>query len=94
MPLVHTSYTVGTTSVAVVPAAGEHYQFIAVANNGSKTAYLKMVPGDTVLTVTNGIPLPAGATLVLDQDVTPILVSGVSAICASGETTVIAAQAY
>jgi hypothetical protein len=80
--------------VVVIPPAGEHYQFIAVANNGTKTAYLKMVPGDVPLSATNGLPLPAGATMVLDQDVTPILVTGVSAVCASGETTTIAAQAY
>jgi hypothetical protein len=94
MPLVHASYTVGTSAVVVVPHAGEHYHFIAVANSGTKTAYLKMVPGDVPLSVTNGVPLPAGAAIVLDQDATPILVAGVSAVCAGGESTTVAAQAY
>lgn len=94
MGLVHASATVGTTVTTVVPASGDNYNFIAVANNGSSTVYLKMVPSTTTLTVTNGIPLPAGSSILLDQDVTPILVSGISALCDSGSTTTVSVQAY
>lgn len=94
MPLIHTSTAVGTTETVIVPPAGENFQFLAIANNGSKTAYLKMVPSTAALTVSNGIALPAGVSVMLDQDVTPILITGVSAICASGESTTLAAQAY
>ncbi len=94
MPLIHTSTSVGTTEVTIVPAGSENYQFLAIANNGSKTAYLKMVPSTVALSVTNGIALPAGVSVMLDQDVTPILITGISAICGSGDTTTLAAQAY
>jgi hypothetical protein len=92
--LVHSSVSVGTAVVSVVPASPEQYQFVAVSNVGAKTAFLKMVPSGVTLTVTNGISLPAGASLVVDQDVTPILTGGISAVCAAGETTTIAIQAY
>lgn len=95
MALVHTSTTVGTAVTTVVPAAvGGEYQFIAVANGGSNTVYLKMVPSTTTLTVANGIPLASGASVLLDQDVTPILTGGVSAVCDSGLTTTVVVQAY
>jgi hypothetical protein len=94
MALVHTSSSVGTSVTTVVPASGDNYNFIAIANNGSSTAYLKMVPSTVTLTVSNGIPLASGASILLDQDVTPILTSGVSAVCDTGATTTLAVQAY
>lgn len=94
MGLVHTSSTVGTAVINVVPASTSEYSFIAVANNGANTVYLKMVPSTVTLTVSNGVPLQSGAALILDQDVTPILVSGISAVCETGTTTIVAAQAY
>jgi hypothetical protein len=95
MALVHTSSTVGTSVVTVVPVAiGGEYNFIAIANNGSGTVYLKMVPSTVTLTASNGVPLASGSSLLLDQDVTPILVAGVSAVCDTGATTTIAVQAY
>lgn len=94
MALIHTSTSVGTVVATVVRAASENYEFIAIANNGPNTVYLKMVPSTVTLTVANGIPLPEGASLLLDQDVTPILVSGVSAVCAAGQSATVAVQAY
>jgi hypothetical protein len=92
--LVHSSSAVGTATVVVVPASPEQYQFVAVSNVGLKTAYLKMVPSTATLTVSNGIALPAGASVIVDTDITPILTGGVSAVCATDETTTIATQAY
>jgi hypothetical protein len=94
MALVHTSNAVGTAVVTIVPAGGENYQFVAIANGGPSATYLKMVASTVTLTVSNGIPLQPGAAMIIDQDVTPILTSGVSAICASGATTTVVVQAY
>lgn len=94
MGLVYTSSTIGTVVTTVVPASSDNYQFIAIANNGANTVYLKMVPSTVTLTVSNGVPLASGASILLDQDVTPILVSGVSAVCDTGLTTTVAVQAY
>lgn len=94
MGLVHTSSAVGTAVVTVVPASSDNYQFIAISNNGSGTVYLKMVPSTVTLTASNGVPLQSGASILLDQDVTPILVSGVSAVCDTGSSTTVAVQAY
>jgi hypothetical protein len=52
------------------------------------------VPSAVTLTASNGVPLASGASVILDQDVTPILVAGVSAVCDTGATTTIAVQAY
>lgn len=94
MQLVHTSIAVGDEAVTVIPAAGENYQFIAISNNGDKAAFLKMVPSAEALTALNGVKLASGSVMLVDQDVTPILVTGVSAICASGDSTTLAVQAY
>lgn len=95
MATVFTSVSVGSTATAVLAAAdGGNYQFIAIANNGAATAYLKLVPTSTALSTSNGVPLAAGASLLLDQDLTPIFTSGISAICASGASTTLAVQAY
>lgn len=37
MPLIHTSTTVGTSEVTIVPAASENYQFLAIADNAAGT---------------------------------------------------------
>lgn len=92
--MIHTGTTVGTSVINIIPPGDENYQFIAISNNGSKTAYLKMVPSTVTLDVTNGVSLPAGVSIIVDQDVTPILVAGVSAVCGSGDQTTLAAQAY
>jgi hypothetical protein len=93
--VVFTSVSVGTTATSVLAAAsGNNYQFIAIANNGSSTAYLKLVPTTSALTASNGVPLAAGASLLLDQDLTPIFTSGISAICDTGASTTLAVQAY
>ena len=94
MALVHTSSTVGTNVATVVPASGDNYNFVAIANNGSGTVYLKMVPSTVTLSSTNGIPLASGAAMLIDQDVTPILTGGVSAVCAAGATATVVVQAY
>lgn len=94
MGLVHTSSTVGTAVITIVPASGDNYQFISISNNGSGTVYLKMVPSTVTLTASNGVQLQSGAAILLDQDVTPILVGGVSAVCDSGASTTVAVQAY
>lgn len=95
MATVFTSISVGSTATAVLTAASDgNYQFIAVANNGTATAYLKLIPTSESLTTSNGVPLAGGASLLLDQDLTPIFTSGISAICASGATTTLAVQAY
>lgn len=94
MGLVHQSVSVGTAVVTIVPAGGENYQFIAISNGGGNAAYLKMVPSDVALTTDNGIAIPAGATVLIDQDVTPILTSGISAVCGEGNSTTLAVQAY
>ena len=74
----------------VLPA----YQFVALCNTGSETAYLKFTADATAVSVTNGIALPAGASILVDQDDSPILANGISAICATGKTTTVAVQAY
>lgn len=94
MAAIHTSVSVGTAVVSIVPAAGENYQFIAVSNHGPDAAYLKMVPSTTTLTVSNGVKLAPGGTVLVDQDVTPILVGGISAVCDTGDSAVVAVQAY
>lgn len=90
--------TVNVTSSAQVtvlppPSAGL-YQFVAIGNNGSKTAYIKFIPDGGPATPQNGIPLPAGASILLDQDDSPVLNGGIFAICASGDSTTLAVQAY
>jgi hypothetical protein len=53
-----------------------------------------LVPTTSALTTSNGVPLAAGASLLLDQDLTPIFTSGISAICDTGASTTLAVQAY
>lgn len=70
------------------------YQFIAISNTGSATAFLKFVGDATAVTSSNGIALPAGASMLVDQDDSPIMQNGITAVCASGQSTVVAVQAY
>lgn len=70
------------------------YQFVAVSNNGANTVYLKFVGDATAVTSSNGIALPPGAAVVVDQDDSPILQNGVTAVCAAGETSTVGVQAY
>jgi hypothetical protein len=91
-----TSVSVGTAAVQVLSVpSGTPYKFVAVGNTGSDTAYLKLTPDSTPVTSLNGIPLPAGASLLCDQDAQKELFNaGVTAICASGESTTLSVQAY
>lgn len=91
-----TSVAVGTTAVQILSApSGNPYKFVAVGNNGSSTAYLKLTPDSTTVTSSNGIPLPSGASLLCDQDMQKELFnSGVTAVCASGQSTTLSVQAY
>jgi hypothetical protein len=89
------SVSVGTSSTSVLPASsGYPYKFVAIGNNGSTTAYLKLTPDATAVTATNGIPLAAGQVLICDQDAQKELFdAGVTAVVASGSTT-LSVQAY
>lgn len=91
-----TSVSVGTTAVQVLAAPpASPYKFVALGNNGAKTAYLKFTADTQTVSITNGIPLPAGGSIVCDQDSRRELFdSGVTAVCASGETTTISVQAF
>lgn len=90
------SVAVGTTPVQIVPPppAGS-YKFVAIGNVGSGTAYLKFTGDAEVVTVSNGIPLPAGASIICDQDrERELFDSGVTAIAASGDATAVSVQAF
>jgi hypothetical protein len=89
------SVNVGTTEVQVLAVpTGKPYSFIAIGNNGSQTAYLKMTPDSTAVTSSNGIPLSAGASLLCDQDREKELFHGrVTAVVSNGTTT-LSVQAY
>lgn len=75
---------------AVLPS----YQFVALCNTGSETAYLKFTADATTVSVTNGIALPSGASILVDQDDSPVLQNGITAVCAAGKSTTVAVQAY
>ena len=81
--------TVTTSSTEVLAApTGKPYQFVSISNNGSEVAFLKVVSGGSGVSTTNGIPLAAGASFVVDQDAQARLFkSGVAAIVATGTTT-------
>lgn len=89
------SVAVGTTETQVLsPPPGAAYKFVAIANVGEETVYLKLAPGSDALTSSNGVPLPSGASILCDQDSQRELFdAGASAIVASGSGTV-AVQAY
>jgi hypothetical protein len=91
-----TSVAVGDTPSQVLPTpGGTPYKFVAIGNVGGKTAYLKLVPDSTQVTVSNGIPLPAGTSIVCDQDSQRELFDGGAyAVTAAGETTTISVQAF
>lgn len=90
-----TSVEVGTTATTILAGpSGSAYKFVAIGNVGSETAYLKVVPGSTAVTVTNGIPLAPGAAFVVDQDAQrEMFDAGASAIVGSGTTT-LSVQAF
>jgi hypothetical protein len=83
-------------AVVVLPAPDTApYRFVAIGNVGSSTAYLKFTADDTALSTSNGIPLPAGASLVCDQDSErDIFKIAVTAICGGSDSTTLAVQAY
>ena len=60
--------TVTTSATEVLEAPTKPFSFVAISNNGSATAYLKVVAGGDAVTTSNGIPLAAGAAFVVDQD--------------------------
>ena len=90
-----TSVSVGTAATSILAApSGGAYKFVAISNVGSETAYLKVVPGATSVSVSNGIPLAAGAAFVVDQDAQrEMFDAGASAIVETGTTT-ISVQAF
>jgi len=89
------SVSVGTTETEVLPVpAGKPYSFIAIGNNGNKTAFVKLTPDAHAVTPSNGIPLQAGSSILCDQDMQKELFHGrVTAIVESGTTT-ISVQAF
>lgn len=90
------SSTVGTSAVQVLPPpSGKAYSFVAVGNVGPNTVYIKLVPGGDAVTTENGIPLPAGTSVVCDQDAQKELFdAGVYAIAASGASSTVSVQAH
>lgn len=92
MAALSTSVSVGSSAAAILPAG--RYQFIAIGNNGSSTAFVKFLPDGTDVTTSTGIPLQAGASILVDQDSSPVLSHGVWAICDAGQSTTISIQAY
>ena len=90
------SYDVGTTAIQILPPpASAAYKFVAIGNNGGQTAYVKLVPDTATLTVVNGIPLPAGTSIVCDQDAQRELFdAGAYAITGDAGTTTISVQAF
>lgn len=89
------SVSVGTTQAVVLPATtGKPYSFVAIGNVGQQTAYLKLTPDPDAVTMTNGIPLQPGSSILCDQDLQKELFdAGVTAVVASGSTT-LSVQAY
>lgn len=90
------SVAVGTTSVLVVPPPAQaSYKFVAIGNVGTGTAYLKFTGDSEAVTISNGIPLPAGSSILCDQDKERELFDcGVTAIAVTGATTTISMQAF
>lgn len=86
--------SVGSQQVTLLAATSTGYRFVALANNGSATAYLKFMPDGGPVTSETGIPIPPGASLMLDQDDSPIIAGGIFAVCNSPDSTTIAVQAY
>lgn len=91
-----TSIAVGTTATQVVPPPTQNsYKFVAIGNVGGNAAYLKFTGDADPVTTSNGIPLPAGGSILCDQDKERELFdSGVTAIAASGATTTLSVQAF
>lgn len=82
--------TVTTSSTEVLAAPSSRpYRFVALCNNGTETAFLKIVSGDDAVSTSNGIQLAAGASMVVDQDKQAHLFEfGVTAVVATGTTTI------
>lgn len=87
------SVTGEPVQILSVPPSGE-YQFIALSNNGNATVFLKFTPDSDAVTPTNGVALPPGSSLLIDQDASPILQNGIFGVCASGQSSTVAVQAY
>jgi hypothetical protein len=90
------SVTVSDSSPAVLlPAPSDvPYRFVAIGNLGPSTVYLKFTADADALTPLNGIPLPAGSSLLCDQDSErDIFKIAVQGITATGSSTV-SVQAY
>lgn len=89
------SFTVGTTQTQILqkPTASP-FKFVAFGNSGSVTAYLKLTPDSDAVTASNGLPLPAGSSLICDQDVQRELFDGGAFAITGGGTTNIAVQAF
>lgn len=65
-----------------------------MANTGSKTAYLKLTPDTTAVTIVNGIPLAPGNSIICDQDLQKELFDSGAYAIADGGTTTVAVQAF
>ena len=64
-------------------------EFLHIYNNGSQTIFLCYDGDSTTLSTTNGMPVPAGGFLALDNDqIRNIQNHDVYAICASGTVDV------
>lgn len=85
-----TSVTVGTSETEVLAAPTiRPYELICISNTGSQEVFIKVTGDADALTAANGIPLASKAAFVIDQDKQRRLIHhGVTAICASGSTTV------
>jgi hypothetical protein len=88
------SVAVGSTQTTVLEPRSPGYRFIAISNNGSDAAYLKLFQDASPVTTSTGIVLQPGAAMLLDQDDSPVLNNGIYAICAETQSTTLAVQAY
>lgn len=89
------SVSVSTTATTVLAApTGYPYKFAAISNVGSTTVYLKVVSGGDAVSATNGIPLAAGASFVIDQDAQRELLDAGATACTESGTSTVSVQAF
>lgn len=77
-----------TSAVTAIVSAGNR-EFLHIYNNGSENIYLSYDGSSTTLTTVNGLPVPPGGILMLDNDgMRNIQNHDVNAICAAGPVDV------